>query len=185
MRLDPEKIGRALVIAPATAIQEFQDARVASRFAEHWAAALFGYLKHKDTNAPGSDGTAYFGAFGPHKVSHKCLSKAGVKFQRSSFVGSGRECTKEDLIQSIAEVDYFCICDIRSFPELKMLSIKTRLVRRWIDDGKLTPSGLSPRRFYELLGETGILEEKEVPADVLADFEGSRSPEAPAQEASQ
>ncbi len=154
MTFDAKAIADALNLTESVVVNEFRDGRVASRFTEHWGAKIYGYLKHKNTNASDSDGQIKAGDL-PNAltISVKSLTKSGVKFQHSKFIGSGRGCTFDDLKDSIKSVDLYLIVDISEFPELIFLPIRSVVLLSWVKEDKLTPRGLSKRAFYENLSK--------------------------------
>jgi len=151
--LIPQQIAEALKISVESVTKEFQDGRVISRFAEYWAAELFGFHKHNGSNIPLTDGELTTPQMGSIKVSVRTLTKRGIKFQQSKFIGYGRSCNKENLIKSIEEVDKFCVVDITNFPKITLVLLDTKVLLRWIREEKLSQVGLNKVKFYTLLLE--------------------------------
>lgn len=149
---DIDSLASALHISKQAALEEFQDGRVAARFAEHWASHLFHFIKHP-SNYPRSDGKIKTNGIGDIEISVKTLTHNGVKFQRSKHVGMGRTCTKDDLINSLSDVDRFCIVDITTFPNVKIILISSQIIMGWVVNNQLTPSGISKTKFYDLIGD--------------------------------
>ncbi|HTW25753.1 MAG TPA: hypothetical protein VME92_01395 [Acetobacteraceae bacterium] len=141
------ELARALRIAPGDAIEKFRDPRVVSWFAEIWGERLFGYKKHLSSNHPGSDAAIDLGSLGRFDISVRCFCRNTIKFQKSKFIGSGRSATGEDLIASLEAVERFVIVDLRRFPRLRFVPLDSKALLRLIRQGKLTVSGISPRRF--------------------------------------
>ncbi|MGH8541993.1 MAG: hypothetical protein ACRETW_16000 [Stenotrophobium sp.] len=151
-RFDSTAIASALKISENASETKFRDGRVASRFSEHWAARLYDYLKHGNTNQHGSDGEFDAGELGGVEVSVKSLTNSGVKFQKSKFVGSGRSCTHEDLIDSINDCERYVVVDITKFPEVRFVIVLSRILAKAAQAKHLTPGGWSESKFYGWLG---------------------------------
>src|SRR5689334_15159550 len=149
--LSVEQISQALKITPADVVSKFQDGRVASWFAEIWGERLFSYTKHTNTNYPGSDARIELGAIGPFEISVRSLTKAGIKFQKSANIGSGRNASQIDVDDAIASVERVVVVDIRKFPNLTFIPLDTKWLLRQAHNGVLTASGLSPPRFHRML----------------------------------
>lgn len=150
---DAAAIAAALNISTEIVQKEFRDARVTSRFSEHWGAKLYDFAKHLNTNQAGSDGAVGVGELGTVDVSVKCLTRAGVKFQKSKFVGSGRKCTPANLMESLAETSKVLVVDIRDFPTVCFVPVDTKDLMAAASAGLLTPSGWNEVKFYGWLRE--------------------------------
>jgi len=137
-------------------IRTFTDGRIVSRFTEHWIGSLFGVKIYRNAVNPKSDGRFKIEDNSGQKfeLSCKCLTKYGIILQDSKFIGNKRKCTTEDLWNSVSSVDRICIADIRSFPNVFMFIIDSKLALTWIKDGKLTTSGKRPNKFYELITQS-------------------------------
>lgn len=158
--LDLCQISSALRIPPPEVKDMFRNGVVASRFTEAWSAYLFGVTKHKSPTHMGSD--AYGEINGERfEFAIRSLTSRGIKFQASKFIGSGRTCSIENLKLSIRMADRWLVWDIRQFPELTAYIIKSSTIEQWVDDGQLTPSGISPQRFELLIGNGAIVTERE------------------------
>jgi hypothetical protein len=149
--LSVDEISKALQVTPADAISRFQDGGVTSWFAEIWGARLFSYKKHANTNHPGSDASIDLGAMGPFEISVRSLTKSGIKFQKSAHIGSGRKAGQTDVEDAIASVERVVAVDIRDFPNLTFISLDSKWLLRQSHKGIITPRGLSPARFYDIL----------------------------------
>jgi hypothetical protein len=149
--LSVDEISKALKIAPQDVIRKFRDGRITSWFAEIWGERLFSYKKHASTNFPGSDASIDLGAIGPFEISVRSLTDAGIKFQKSANIGSGRRATKDDVYDAIEGVERVVVVDIRSFPDVTFIPLNSKWLLRQARDGKLSASGLKPVRFYDLL----------------------------------
>jgi len=90
LEFDPAAIANALKITPEQAIGALQDGRGAWPFSEIWGERLYEFIKHSNTNQPASDGAVALSQLGDMNVSVKALTRGGVKFQQSKFVGYGR-----------------------------------------------------------------------------------------------
>jgi hypothetical protein len=158
--LSVEEISQALKIAPADVVSKFRDGRVTSWFAEIWGERLFSYTKHLNTNYPGSDASIDLGAIGPFEISVRCLTKAGIKFQKSTNIGSSRSATQSDVYDAVASVERVVVVDIRDFPILTFIPLDSKWLLRQAHVGSLTATGLSAAKFYSLLAEEFDLDEK-------------------------
>lgn len=158
--LSVDEISHALKIAPSDVVAKFRDGRVTSWFAEIWGERLFSYTKHINSNYPGSDGSIDLGAMGPFEISVRSLTNAGIKFQKSMNIGSGRSATQDDVDDSIAGVERVVVVDIRNFPSLTFIPIDSKWLLRQAHKGAITARGLSPTRFYELLAASFSIEQK-------------------------
>lgn len=147
------ELSRALRIAPDDAIAKFRDPRVTSWFAEIWGERLFGYKKHISSNHPGSDAAINLGTMGRFDIGVRCFYGSTIKFQKSKFIGSGRSATPEDLIASIESVERYVLVDLRNFPAMRFVPLDSKALLRLIRQGKLTVSGISPKRFDAWLAE--------------------------------
>lgn len=144
-------IGQALKVSPDDVIRKFRDGRVASWFAEIWGEQLFRYKTHASSNHPGSDGLIDLGVIGDYEVSVRCLTRSGIKFQKSSQMGSGRSATQGDLEAALRSVERVVVVDIRNFPMVFFLSIDSKWLLQLCQEGCLTTAGLSSEGFYRLL----------------------------------
>ncbi len=146
-----EALSRALKITPEDALAKFRDPRVTSWFAEIWGERLFGYQKHISSNHPGSDAAIDLGAMGRFDISVRCFCRNTIKFQKSKYIGSGRRASDADLIDSIDSVERYVLVDLRRFPRMRFVPLDSKALLRLIRQGRLTTSGISPRRFDEWL----------------------------------
>jgi len=149
---NPQKIADALWIAPEDVITYLTDGRVAAKFAEIWVSNLYGLNLATNSNEKGSD------AFLPTDVpmlgndtlsaSVKTLTKSGIKFQMSKFVGSGRTCTKDDLLNSILEAYLMAVVDIIDFPNVLVTVVKQKTLVKAVINGNLTLTGWNREKYY-------------------------------------
>jgi hypothetical protein len=158
--LSVDQISQALKITPADVISKFQDGRVTSWFAEIWGERLFKYTKHPNTNYPGSDASIDLGAMGPFEISVRSLTGAGIRFQKSANIGSGRRATQDDVDNAVASVERVVVVDIRDFPKLTFIPLDSKWLMRQAHKGVLTARGLRPGQFYDLLKSEFAIEEK-------------------------
>lgn len=158
--LSVDQISQALKITPADVVSKFQDGRVTSWFAEIWGERLFSYKKHTNTNHPGSDASIDLGAMGPFEISVRSLTNAGIKFQKSANIGSGRSATQIDVDDAVASVERVVVVDIRDFPNLTFVPLDSKWLLRQAHKGALTARGLSPARFYDLLRDEFEIEQR-------------------------
>jgi hypothetical protein len=150
-KLDTEALAAALAIPEDAVVPAFRDGRVSSRFSELWAAKCFGIVCHKNTNNRSTDCFVEMPDGDKVEIAVRTLTRS-IRFQDSIFIGGGRKrCTLADLKQSIRRSDRWFVCDVRDFPEVRFYKIKSSVLEKWIDNGELTPSGLSAKRFTELL----------------------------------
>jgi hypothetical protein len=154
VQFDVEAIAAALKLEPAQIAAAFRDGRGAWPFSELWGERLFEFVKHSNTNEPSSDGAVALEQLRNVNVSVKALSKAGVKFQQSKFVGFGRKTTKDDLIASVEACDRVIVVDIADFPSVRFIPLDgTRLVSA-VHQGRLTANGWSRAQLGKWLSET-------------------------------
>lgn len=152
--LDDAKLADALFLTPAQVKSKFQDPRVTSWFAEIWGEKLFAYTAHASANHAGSDASVAMGDLGKFDVGVRCFMKSTLKFQKSVFIGKGRKCTPADLIASVEGIDRYVIVDLRSFPKLSFYPLDTKALLKLIREGRLTPAGISPKRFDAWIAES-------------------------------
>lgn len=134
-------------------LAKFRDPRVTSWFAEIWGERLFGYRAHLSSNHPGSDASVGLGALGRFDISVRCFNSSSIKFQKSKFIGSGRNASAEDLISSIEGVERVVVVDLRRFPTLRFYPLDSKSLLRLIRQKRLSPSGISPNRFDSWIAE--------------------------------
>jgi hypothetical protein len=97
---------------------------------------------------------------GPFEISVRSLTNAGIRFQKSANIGSGRSASQNDVDDAIAGVDRVVVVDIRDFPNLTFIPLDTRWLLRQAHKGILTSRGLVPSRFYDLLATEFSVEEQ-------------------------
>jgi len=153
VKLSLVELGAALKISPKDVVAKFRDPGVTSWFAEIWGERLFGYKKHLSSNHPGSDAAINLGTMGRFDIGVRCFYGSTIKFQKSKFIGSGRSATPEDLISSIESVERYVLVDLRSFPSMRFVPLDSKALLRLIRQGKLTVSGISPKRFDAWLAD--------------------------------
>lgn len=147
-------IAAALGLTPDEVVRKFRDPRITSWFAEIWGERMFSYKTHSSSNHPGSDARVEMGALGRFEISVRSFNTNSIKFQKSRHIGSGRSATQDDLIAAIEEVERIVVVDLRRFPVLRFVPLDSKLLLRLIRQGKLTASGITPRRFDTWLAET-------------------------------
>jgi hypothetical protein len=152
---DITAIASSLEISTDAVLKEFKDGRVISRFTEHWCAELYNFVKNDSSDAEGFDGfIPSTGGLGNQKIAVRTLTARGIKFQQSKYIGSGRQCTQDNLIESLQKADYELVVDCTDFPIVLFIPIKTSdLIILAMKDGKkgvkiLNPRGLSASDFY-------------------------------------
>ena len=138
------------MLKPDQVLKEFTDGRVISRFSEHWAAVLFEFEKSKNTNEKSTDGKIVHPLLGSIRIGVRSLTNSGIKFQDSKYIGSGRKCDDEALIESISKIDFEIVVDIIDFPQIYFVPINSKDLMDAFEAGKLTCNGLRRRLFYEL-----------------------------------
>ena len=151
---DPQQISNALWIDEWQVLKEFKDGRVVSRFSEYWTEKLYGFKKSNNSNTSGHDGTIENPLFGTLYVCVRSLTKTGIKFQQSKFIGSGRNCTSDNLIESIKGIDFEIVVDIVDFPCILLSAVSADNLLKMIEDGKITPGGLSRIGYYSKVFNT-------------------------------
>ena len=156
---DVTALAKALRITPEQVVQAFRDGRGAWPFSEMWGEQLYEFIKHANSNQPFSDGAVALTQLRDVNVSVKALTKAGVKFQQSKFVGVNRSATKADLVKSVEACDRVIVVDIVEFPEVRFIPVDgTRLVGA-VHIGRLTTNGWSRPQFQKWLSETYLISE--------------------------
>jgi hypothetical protein len=158
--LSVDQISQAPKIAPTEVVAKFRDGRVTSWFAEIWGERLFKYNKHPNTNYPGSDASIDLGTMGPFEISVRSLTGAGIKFQKSANIGSGRRADQKDVDDAVAGVERVVVVDIRDFPNLTFICLDSKWLLRQAHKGVLTPRGLRPSRLYDLLRAEFTIEDE-------------------------
>jgi len=152
--LDTKMISDSIWISEKSTMKGFSDGRVISRFSEEWAGKIYGFEPSDNTNRPGSDGDIQTGniLLGDIPIGVRSLSEnGGIKFQQSKYIGSGRACTIENLIDSINTIKYEIVVDIADMPKIKFIPIDVEVLLKMISDGALTPSGFTRKKFYTVL----------------------------------
>ena len=147
-------LSKALRISPLDAMSKFRDPNITSWFAEIWGERLFGYKKHLSSNHPGSDAAINLGTMGRFDIGVRCFFGGTIKFQKSKHIGSGRTATPEDLIASIESLERYVVVDLRGFPLMRFVPLDSKALLRLIRQGKLTVSGISPKRFDAWLADS-------------------------------
>jgi hypothetical protein len=156
---DLTAIADALKITEEDATSALRDGRGAWPFSEIWGERLYEFIKHNNSNAPFSDGAVALGQLRDASISVKALTRGGVKFQQSKYVGYGRGTDKSGLIDSIEASDRVVVVDITDFPIVRFAPVdSTRLVSA-AHTNRLTVSGWSKRQFYQWLVEVYDLSE--------------------------
>jgi hypothetical protein len=158
--LSVDQISQALKVTPDDVARKFQDGRITSWFAEIWGERLFSYKAHANTNHPGSDASIDIGALGSFEISVRSLTKSGTKFQKSANIGSGRVATQQDVIDAVASVERVVMVDIRDFPSLTFIPLDSKWLLQHAFNRVITPSGLKPRQFYDLVSQEFEIEQK-------------------------
>lgn len=154
VEFDVSVLSDALHISEDEVVTAFSDGRGAWPFSEFWGQRLFEFAKHVNSNEPLSDGLLALERLGDLKVSIKALTKAGVKFQQSKFVGFGRNTTKNDLISSLEACDRVVVVDIASFPKVDFVPLDTQRLISAAHRGELTKSGWSKSKFSSWIDQT-------------------------------
>lgn len=149
IKFDVDKIADALCITSDQAIKEFRDGRVISRFSEYWAGKIYDFKKEDNTNNEGYDGIVEIPLLGKFYVGVRSLTKSGIRFQKSKFMGSGRHCNINNLIESIQDIDFEIVVDILDFPCIIMSPVDKDKLLYLINNGELTMSGFNRKQFYK------------------------------------
>lgn len=159
IEFDVTAIASALKISEDQAISALRDGRGAWPFSEIWGEKLYEFIKHSNSNMPFSDGAVALGQLRDANISVKALTRGGVKFQQSKYVGYGRGTDKSGLVASIEASDRVVLVDITDFPVVRFIPIdSTRLVSAAHTE-RLTVSGWSKAKLYEWLEEVYDLSE--------------------------
>lgn len=146
LSFDTQEIALALNIKVDDVVNAFKDGRVAWRFAEFWAGKLYGVIIG-DGSTPIYDASRKDPVTGGYEIAIRTIGKTGIKFQRSRNKGSGRTCTTESLLADLKGVDYHIIVDMRAFPEVNFVPIRSKELILHVNRGNLTCSGWSGKRF--------------------------------------
>ena len=144
----------ALKIAPDETVTAFQDGRGAWPFSEIWGEHLYEFIKHCNTNNPVSDGAIALEHLRDVNVSIKALTKSGIKFQQSKYVGYGRKTDQEGLIASIEACDRIIVVNITEFPTVRFIPIDAPRLVGAAYRGTLTTSCWRKPAFYAWLHAT-------------------------------
>lgn len=147
--LDTAKLADALWISEEDVVREFSDGRVTSRFGEIWAGKLYQFKKCENTNESGFDGLIEHPLIDRVRIGVRSLTKSGIRFQMSKFIGSGRTCTLDNLRESIAVMDFEIVMDIVDCPIIHVLPVKATDLMALVDSGNLTQKGLNRSSFYK------------------------------------
>ena len=142
-------IANNLGLPYATALAVFSNGRAFSQIGEEHAAILMGFELHHHKDVRGSDGFREDPKSGAKLlISVKSAARANVKFQLSVYTGAGRTCTLANLIDSIEQSDSIVVVDVRELPHVRITEFPAQCALDWIDAGILSPSGMTPERFY-------------------------------------
>lgn len=153
---DPQRIADALWIDRPQAEKEFKDGRVVSRFSEYWTEKLYGFKKSDNSNTAMYDGYILNPLLGKIYVSVRSLTKSGIKFQQSKFIGSGRKCSKIDLLESMQGIDFEIVVDITDFPCVVMSVVRAEKLTTMIRRDELNPAGLNRSNYYKKMFHTTV-----------------------------
>ena len=134
-------------------LKEFRDSRLTGRLAEVWGTRLFGYKKHANSNFPGSDASIMIGPIGHYRISVRSFYKR-LQFQQSKFMGKGRKCTQENLLESLEKVEVVVAVDLREFPRLLFYPLNSKWLLRLAREGSLSPSGMTAARFDKWIADS-------------------------------
>jgi len=154
IQFDAEEIAKALRISPKEAVEALRDGRGAWPFSELWGARLYEFIKHSNTNKPVSDGAVALEQLRDVKISIKALTRGGIKFQQSKFVGFGRSTDRDGLVGSLEGCDRVVVVDITGFPTVRFLPLDTTRLVSAVYKDRLTTNGWSRDVLYRWLGET-------------------------------
>ena len=154
LNFNPKSISEALHIPEEAVLREFTDGRVISRFSEYWGAKLYNFEKYSNSNHKDTDGAIHTESLGDIGVSIKTLTKAGIRFQNSKNVGSGRKCSPEDLLDAILSAPRILIVDVVEFPKVSFVMLTSQTIGKWVYQKSLGINGLKREKFYELLSQT-------------------------------
>lgn len=169
--LDPTKLANALWITEEQAINEFKDGRVVSRFSEYWASRLYDFIKCENSNEAGYDGFIKHKLLGKIKIGVRSLTERGIKFQKSVYIGAGRKCDDEKLLESIEAVDFEIVVDTTEALTFTLMPVKTDILKSLVKDKLFGCSGLTKNKFYELVFKVKSTDEiKFTKIDAFSDF---------------
>jgi hypothetical protein len=152
--MNVNNIAQSLGLTDEQVMKEFKDARVISRFSEYWAGRMYDYIKVDNTNNASYDGIIQNKLLGDIKVSIKSLTKSGVHFQQSKFIGSGRICTNENLLQSLRDINFVIVVDIINFPSIKFIPISSEILINLVNQKLLSCNGYNENKFYKTIFNT-------------------------------
>lgn len=154
IEFDAAEIAGAMRISRDQAIAALRDGRGAWPFSEMWGERLFEFIKHSNTNNPFSDGAVALEQLRDVTVSVKALTRGGIKFQQSKYVGSGRGTNKTGLIASLEACDRIVVVDIRDFPIVSFIPIDATRLLSAAHTNILTVNGWSATSLYNWLRAT-------------------------------
>ena len=149
--LDEGKLRRALKL-PDESLKAFMtQARAITHLATHWVEQAFGV----PVIADGKGGLVL-----PHPslnlvATIRSFNRGRILFQQSkrSGVYRDRKSTREDMIGDASSVDYFMVCDIRSFPRIDIYPIRSAKILNFIHGRDVGKSGITPAQFDQFIRE--------------------------------
>ena len=84
----------------------------------------------------------------------RSVTKSGIYFTNSRDIGSLRTFNEEGFIKKINYIEGYMVSDISEWPNVPVYQIKSSLVLKWYNDGKLSSNTkISKQKFFELLNE--------------------------------
>ena len=84
----------------------------------------------------------------------RSVTKSGIYFTNSRDIGSSRTYNEEGFIKKINNIEGYMVSDISEWPNVPVYQIKSSLVLKWYNDGKLSSNTkISKQKFFELLNE--------------------------------
>lgn len=81
------------------------------------------------------------------QASVKTIAKTGIKFQMSKYVGSGRSCSRQDLLESIGFVNYYIVCDVTSSKGWTFYQVLADDLKKAVELYELDTDGWSQQQF--------------------------------------
>jgi hypothetical protein len=135
-------------VATATLVSEqdvrgiLSDGRGASPWVRKWCEKI-GNLEA--TGAWDSTGADVTGA--NVAIAVKTLTKQGVRFQDSIYIGGGRSCSPADLMESLNRHELFIVGDTTKAPTFVITPVHSKYLRKEASAGRLTPSGWTAADF--------------------------------------
>jgi hypothetical protein len=163
VKVDSDAIAKGWGLTKSELEGEYKDGRTASPLTERLATRIYNLTKAESSCQEGYDATEGNEEEAP-KTEFKVLTDNGVKFQRSSRIGTGRDKKadgkplskqqkKNHLLTDIGRVESYVVSDITSFPTIRVVRVASGFVAGLVEKKLLTPSGIDKATFEKSLRE--------------------------------